>query len=165
VKEKPAQDNMLEKMVTAELRGLLREPEAGCPDAETVAAYLERGLTPDERAACETHLVTCSRCQLQVAELARLSESDEVAGVQIGEPTHPVPHAPRARPFRLAWATSLLLALIVAALWYRPEFRRLLRPQQETVVKSPAPAEGPEKPSETAGAQPARPAEAPPAAR
>lgn len=44
---------------------------AKCPDAEMLAAYFDRSLTAAEAGLCENHFSVCSRCQDQLAALAR----------------------------------------------------------------------------------------------
>ena len=56
-------------------KALGRELRAGnasgldCPDAETLAAYHERMLSPEEMAAQKSHISTCPRCQEILATL------------------------------------------------------------------------------------------------
>jgi Photosynthesis system II assembly factor YCF48 len=56
----------------------LREKVAGtaCPDAETLAAYHERSLTPEEMNTWMQHTVACASCQ---EILAQLTATDEIA--------------------------------------------------------------------------------------
>jgi hypothetical protein len=56
----------------------LREKVAGtaCPDAETLAAYHERSLTPEEMNTWMHHTVACASCQ---EILAQLTATDEIA--------------------------------------------------------------------------------------
>jgi len=42
-----------------------------CPDAATLAAYFDRSLSASEVSLCELHFSACSRCQEQLAALAR----------------------------------------------------------------------------------------------
>jgi len=46
-----------------------------CSDAETLAAYHERSLTPEQMASLKTHVTDCERCQ-QI--LAHLQASDQI---------------------------------------------------------------------------------------
>lgn len=140
-------DKTLRKLVADKLREQLRAKETGCPDAETWAAYFERVLTPSEHSACETHLATCMRCQEQVAELARLSEADEPVKELEGEVASPVRRT-NVWLLRLAWATPLVVALVVVGLWYREDFRHLLQQTPQVAQQAPTAAQAPEVSSE-----------------
>src|SRR5580693_6047590 len=41
-----------------------------CPDPETLAAYHEGSLSPEERNLWKQHVVSCDHCQLVLAHLA-----------------------------------------------------------------------------------------------
>src|SRR5881394_1896435 len=52
-----------------------------CPDAETLAAYHERMLSPEELVAQKSHIAGCARCQeilatLELTEAVPISERD-----------------------------------------------------------------------------------------
>jgi hypothetical protein len=51
------------------------DPHSACPDAETLAAYHERSLGPEQMASLKTHVTDCERCQ-QI--LAHLQATDEI---------------------------------------------------------------------------------------
>jgi photosystem II stability/assembly factor-like uncharacterized protein len=51
------------------------DPHSACPDAETLAAYHERSLGPEQLASLKTHVADCERCR-QV--LAHLQATDEI---------------------------------------------------------------------------------------
>jgi hypothetical protein len=51
------------------------DPRSACSDAETLAAYHERSLAPEQMASLKTHVTDCERCQ-QV--LAHLEATDEI---------------------------------------------------------------------------------------
>jgi hypothetical protein len=51
------------------------DPHSACPDAETLAAYHERSLGPEQMASLKTQVTDCERCQ-QV--LAHLQATDEI---------------------------------------------------------------------------------------
>ena len=63
-------DRLFEKALARHLRS---EAEAAsgsaCPDAEALAAYHERLLSPEELSAAKSHLVSCARCQEILAQL------------------------------------------------------------------------------------------------
>jgi hypothetical protein len=44
-------------------------PHPDCLDAETLAAYHERLLAPDQMAACKQHIASCARCEAIVLQL------------------------------------------------------------------------------------------------
>src|SRR5260370_23103385 len=50
-------------------------PHNACSDSETLAAYHERSLTPEQMASLKTHVTDCDRCQ-QI--LAHLQASDQI---------------------------------------------------------------------------------------
>lgn len=119
----------MDKLVAKQLRARLKSGSGNCPDAEILAAYVECTLVPRERATCETHLAHCLGCQALVAELIRLSEDDEPAGIQTAAvSTARAASAPR---FRWAWAGSALAAILVGGLWYTGEFRKVLQQTPE----------------------------------
>ena len=47
-----------------------------CPDSETLAAYHERSLLPEELNSCKEHIVGCAKCQ---NILAQLEATDEIS--------------------------------------------------------------------------------------
>jgi len=130
----------LEKLIAGKLRAQLQAEGTHCPEAETLAAYVDQALTQGERESLQTHLAVCLRCQEQVAELVRLSEAEEPAKV-LGP-------APVRRIAWLRWtlAAPALAGLLVAALWYTGEFRPLLRQQEQLALKTPPAREVPAAP-------------------
>lgn len=93
------------------LERLLRESlpaEAGgaaCLDADTVAAWVENGLTARERAAAEAHAAGCARCQSMLAVMSRTAPDD--AAVQ----------GSMIRRWTMMFAPALTAAAAVA-LWF-----------------------------------------------
>lgn len=64
-----------------------------CPDAETLAAYHERSLLPEESNSWKTHITACAHCQEILAQLEATEgiplqavEKEEVAAMQQAEP-------------------------------------------------------------------------------
>src|ERR671919_2915108 len=49
-----------------------RAPEP-CLGADVLAAWIDGGLTPHERAAAEAHAASCDRCLSMLATMARVS--------------------------------------------------------------------------------------------
>ncbi len=82
----------------------------GCPEPEILAAFWDRSLASDERTQWETHFAQCTRCQEQLAALARMGEAEEPA----------VETAAGFLGWRLDWrwlAPSATLAIVVLAVW------------------------------------------------
>jgi hypothetical protein len=67
-------ERSFEKALVRRLRA--NAAAAACPDAETLAAYHERSLTPAEVNTWEQHIAACVSCQ---EILAQLEASDEIA--------------------------------------------------------------------------------------
>ena len=143
MKDDSARDKAIDKLLARKLNARLHDEGRPCPDAETIAAYVERTLSSSEHQTLETHLVACRFCQDQVAELVRMNESDEIE-----EAMKPVPAKPRVAWFRWAMAAPALVALLVAGLWYTGEFQPFLRQE------GPATVEGPQPPAPSPVTQP-----------
>jgi hypothetical protein len=62
--------------------------DAACPDAEILAAYHERTLSPEELARVKAHLAGCARCQ---ESLALVEESEGVRAEEWENQNVPVP--------------------------------------------------------------------------
>jgi len=137
VKDDAAEEKALGKIIAGKLREQLQSEPSGCPDVEILSAYFERTLSSSERMVCESHLMTCPRCQLFVAELARLSEADE-RPVIVAEPEIAVEEETGWR-FRLAWVAPVLVILIVGGVWYAEKIRNYIRPPEETTMEEPTP--------------------------
>ena len=52
-------------------------PETNCPDAETLAAFWDQSLAPDERRFWEAHCAAWRRCQAHLSALAQTSTVEE----------------------------------------------------------------------------------------
>jgi hypothetical protein len=61
--------------VSANLPSGPAAPGASCLDSETLAAYHERSLLPEEMNSCKEHIVGCAHCQ---AILAQLEATDSI---------------------------------------------------------------------------------------
>jgi hypothetical protein len=147
--EENADEKALGKIVAAKLREQLGGGDAGCAGAETLAAYYDRSLSDRERAACEQHLLTCLRCQEYLAELARLTDSDEPPRLVERELSEEADDAARGWTFPLAWVVPFLVIAIGSGIWYREEIDRWIHRPQETAMTLPEPAPAPETPAET----------------
>src|SRR5436853_7738099 len=83
-----------------------------CPDPETLAAYHERSLLPEEMNSWKEHIVGCGRCQAILAELEatdsisrQVSEKEEevvraaaATAATVGEASPPRKEAPVTLP-------------------------------------------------------------------
>lgn len=144
-----ADSKRLEKLIAGKLRAQLKAEGPQCPEAETLAAYVDQALTQGERESLQLHLASCAPCQEQVAELVRMSEAEEPAkALALG-----LARARRIAWFRWALAAPALAGLLVAALWYTGEFRPLLRQQEQLALKTPPARAVPAAPPELKEAQ------------
>ena len=135
-----AEDKGLGKLIAGKLREQLRAEDAGCPDAETLACYYDHVLTEDEREACATHITLCSRCQEQIAELARLSDAD---GPQVAVMDTPVAEEEEPETgwhFGLAWVGFALVIVVSVGVWQRSRIASFLQPPRETAENASPPA-------------------------
>src|ERR1700681_3937765 len=59
---------------SARLAALPASQRGSCPDSETLAAYHERSLLPEELNSWKAHLVGCAHCQAILAQLERTDQ-------------------------------------------------------------------------------------------
>ncbi len=121
-------------------------PDSGCVDAETLAAWVDKGLQEGTAAQVEVHLSSCAHCQAVLATLVR---------------TEPLPAAVESlwARWKLAWlvpalGTATAVALYVAS---RPPAPPVLEAVQSSVEQPAAPVAAPAPPV----AETAPPAQAP----
>lgn len=127
---------------------LLRQPDIhggrgrgdDCPDAETLAAWMDGGLDAASAALAESHMSGCARCQALVATMVRAESAESV---------HRASSVPVRVPWwrvNLRWLAPLAAGATAAVLW--------------TIVPEPrSPTQVPV--SEAPVVQPARPQESP----
>ncbi len=70
-------DVAIEKILSRH-SGAIGSPSTPCPDAEVLAAYVDRGLAENEVARWETHFATCERCQDILGALAASAPVEEL---------------------------------------------------------------------------------------
>ena len=95
----------------------------GCPADEVLAAYLEGGLAPEQRAAIVAHLADCGRCLELVAALAPdlpdvpdVPEAHAAVATPLPSPTSPTsPPAPAGQRTPVMRWLALAAALVVVA--------------------------------------------------
>ena len=115
-----------------------RAPGEACPDAEVLAACFEQTLERSEHARWERHFAACTRCQAQLALLARIEPAEER---KLAEPA--------AAWWRWRWLAPAAAALGVVALWVaiRPSVPSIDGPippvatRQQPAPATPAPSE------------------------
>ena len=116
-----------------------RSGTRGCLDDETLAAYVDGGLTAEERSQVEVHLAACRDCfavftesvkTVQAMEDERVVFADVAAPVPVAatEPTRavvvPMPARRSALTRRLVMAAGLAAAAVLAvAVWWPPPER------------------------------------------
>jgi hypothetical protein len=72
-------DRLFEKALAQHLRSdAVAAGDSACRDAETLAAYHERLLSPEEMGAAKNHLVFCARCQEILAQLEATQDAHEL---------------------------------------------------------------------------------------
>jgi putative zinc finger protein len=72
-------DRQFENALARHLRAGAGAGDSACLDAELLAAYHERMLSPEEMNIAKEHLVSCARCQ---EILAQLEATDTVQALQ-----------------------------------------------------------------------------------
>ncbi len=88
-----------------------------CPDAATIAAYVDRSLSAEEHAAVETHMADCMACMERLALVAALDAPDE----------SPVPTPVfdlGALVRKWGWLVPAMTAVLVVAVWWRSSDQR-----------------------------------------
>jgi len=155
VKEETSEEKGLGKIIAGKLQEQLGTGSRSgeCPDPETLACYFDRLLTEGEREAFETHLLQCSRCQEDIAELARLSDTDEPLLLVADAAPADIEEEPGTGwHFNLAWAGLALGVVIGVGVWQRSRVINYFRPPSETAENVSPPAPETPAPAEKKGA-------------
>jgi hypothetical protein len=90
-------DPLFEKALARHLRAE-SAGESLCLDPETLAAYHERMLSPEELSSAKSHIVSCARCQEILAQLETTQEADELQEATEAVPSISVARAASATP-------------------------------------------------------------------
>ena len=101
---------------------------ASCPDAESLAVYLEGGMDEDARAAIESHLAVCDDCLFVLAEAAREQDALHDSKKKPGEPARSVPQ-------RLRWLTVIAAAAVLLAVVVPSRLNRSQAPPLDVAVE------------------------------
>lgn len=75
-------DQLFEKALARHLRAA-QPGDSACLDPETLAAYHERMLSPEELSAAKSHIVSCARCQEILAQLESTQEVEAKAETRV----------------------------------------------------------------------------------
>ena len=97
-----------------------RSPDAGCADAETLAAYHERSLSLEEMAHWKQHIAGCAVCQetLALVEITEKQLGEDWERQRIPALAPPaVPIARKQRPALVRWAIPLGAAAAGVLVW------------------------------------------------
>src|SRR5881628_3644350 len=104
MKNETSRDRSIERLLRERLRTGAASVRGVCLDVDTLAAWVDDALAPEERAAAESHVADCGRCQALLAAMAK---------------TSPSPAETRAwwrRP-ALAWLVPLSAATAALVIW------------------------------------------------
>lgn len=82
-------------------------PAGVCPDAASLAAYADNGLTSDERRRVEAHAADCATCLEHLALLGAISLDREA------------PEPSRSWLVRWGWLVPVATAVLLVAVWVR----------------------------------------------
>lgn len=144
-------DRMLMRM------GVTGAAPHACPDFEVLAAWVDQSLSGDERAGVERHVSDCTRCQAQLAAIARI----QGAGSE--------ERAPRVRARWIPWLVPVAGGAAALTVWFiarpptapqAPSAPRELQVQQDAHAKNrvtpPLPPAGEETRTTSSKAAPLR---------
>jgi len=143
----------------------IRAGDLHCPESDTLAAYHERSLLPEEMNSWKEHIVGCVRCQAILAELEatdslslEISQKEEVVGAAtaaaVGEASPPRKEAPVTLPAKsrvtpisrgvrwqwLAPAGALAAGLLVWVAWHENRLLQGKAPAEVATAKLEPPA-------------------------
>src|SRR5579871_2102699 len=115
-----------------------------CPSADTLAAYYERSLSPDECAACETHFSQCVHCRASLAAMVRGEEISPAAASKWAWLLNPYWLAPAIAGFALVIFFAVRNPKQAATNSPLAEAPLVAQSQQNEVPRPPAPQSAPE---------------------
>lgn len=101
------------------------KPRGQCLDAEMLAAWVDGGLTGDERTATEAHLSDCTRCLSVVATMLKSSPAPEPVARWWGSGT-------------LRWVVPLAAGAAALLVWIAVPSDRTEQSQEQTLARTEA---------------------------
>src|SRR5258706_8169823 len=122
-------------------RELYDSPTRSCPDEIRLAAFVDGGLEPRDRAQVERHLTGCAHCMGQVSALARLQDADlPEVDPKLVRRARAIPPARARSAWRWAAACAATASLaIIATLAVRPPQLAVRESLRTGLVRSSAP--------------------------
>jgi len=138
-------DQLFEKALVRHLR-TEGANESSCLDPETLAAYHERMLSPEELSSAKSHIVSCARCQeilahleatQEVNELQHVSENVAAASVAtVAAPCEKVVAIPVRKFSLLRWAAPAGAIAAALLIWIGVRDARFVRkPSSEAATQ------------------------------
>jgi hypothetical protein len=131
-------DDEMGRLLEHRLRTIAVPPGEVCADAETLASYVDDGMSAKERAEWEAHFATCAKCRRALALMSRLKEtaSPELDGGISRDPTS-------TRGNLWVWMPLAACVLVGAGLWFatRPVDRGLVASVQPATQMARIPEE------------------------
>ncbi len=117
-------DSLIKKVISARMR----ESSEGCADENTMAAYLEKTLSPQDMTAFETHASGCTSCQ-EVLALAMKLQDQEAASQTADEQS-----ARKKTLFRFSIPIPVIggvaLAVVLIAVLFRMNHESSMNPTE-----------------------------------
>jgi hypothetical protein len=129
-------DRSLDRMLRRAAHPARAAPDE-CPDAETLAAFADRGLAAAARGTLERHIAECGRCQALTAAMVRTDRSGSVAA-------QPEVRAAWWRSERMIrWLAPAAAAAFAVSLWVFVPGQRTPQPDRAAEQKADATASQP----------------------
>ena len=129
-------DASVERLLHQALRDDAR-PVGVCPDADTLAAWSEGGLSGQSLAAAEAHAASCVRCQAVLAAMVRTAHVADGVDTRNAHASSPSSLAKGVR-WLVPIAGAAAAAALVLAIWPGA-------PVQARAVSTVAPASSPKE--------------------
>lgn len=93
-----------------------RSAELPCPEAEILAAYMDRTLAAEETSRYELHFSKCTQCREQLGAMVRMGEAESAGGAHGSAPAKVAPF--RAWALGWHWLAPAAVLLSFALVWF-----------------------------------------------